>query len=530
MEEPLLHGNEIQGDSLAGFRKDFVSLLFLEFDGTRIADTKRWLKSLTLARLGTVHAFNTAFSLMRRQLQSDPPLHACWLNIGFTAQGLKKILAESEVAKLGVAFNLGAHGRSSFIGDPDNGAPGDPRTWVIGGPKKIPDAMLIIAADHETSVATEVRSIRKQLDDIAPGLSPIRVIYEQAGQTLRGEMKGHEHFGFKDGISQPGIRGRIDSPTQPLLTPRLIDTSDPLGETFSAPGQPLVWPGEFVKGYPEMDLDDPLKPVDKPVDPPWITDGTFLVFRRLYQDVAAFRRFVDYGVNKLTTEGFQAITPERFGAMCVGRWAPGTPIPRAPLVDDHRFAKDQNDANNSFFYDVDTVPVKWNPFTGRNPDVLPPARRDFDGATCPLAAHIRKVNPRDETTEEGDFPRALKHRIIRRGIPYGEQYDPLKPGSEHQDRGLLFIAYQSSIENQFEFLQRQWSNGPDTPRTGGGIDPIIGQNGNGPANGRTVQFIDENGRKVLLAIPERLVIATGGVYLFVPSVSAIQNVLAKVAE
>src|SRR5437879_3031756 len=166
MEEPLLHGAEIQGDSLAGFRKDFVSLLFLRFDAMQIADVKRWLKSVELAPLGTVHAFNTAFSLMKRQLQRDPPLQACWMNMGFTAQGLRKLIDKAEVDKLGVAFNIGAHGRSSFVGDPDNGSPGDPRTWVIGGPEDVPDAMLIIAGDNGSSVVAQVRSIRKELDSI----------------------------------------------------------------------------------------------------------------------------------------------------------------------------------------------------------------------------------------------------------------------------------------------------------------------------------------------------------------------------
>jgi deferrochelatase/peroxidase EfeB len=147
-----------------------------------------------------------------------------------------------------------------------------------------------------------------------------------------------------------------------------------------------------------MDLNDPLKPVQMPVDPAWIRNGSFLVFRRLYQDVAAFTRFIADGVQKLNEAGFPGINVERLGAMCTGRWASGTPILRAPLADDPGFLENTNDAVNSFFYDLDTTPVTWNPSTGRQPDTLPPAKRDFDGVTCPLAAHIRKINPRDETT------------------------------------------------------------------------------------------------------------------------------------
>jgi Dyp-type peroxidase family len=278
-----------------------------------------------------------------------------------------------------------------------------------------------------------------------------------------------------------------------------------------------------------MDLNDPLKPVQMPVDPPWILDGSFVVFRRLYQDVVAFSRFIEDGVRKLTSEGFQGITAERLGAMCTGRWTSGTPILRAPLVDDPRFAVDSNDAVNSFFYDTDTAPVIWSPSSGRQTDTLPPAHRDFDGVTCPLAAHIRKINPRDETTDQGDSTRTLKHRIIRRGIPYGDAYDPAKPGSDRQDRGLLFIAYQSSIEGQFEFLQRTWANVFDAPRTAAGVDPIIGQTGNDDPAQRMIWFVKDDDTRTALSIPERVVFATGGAYLFVPSISAIQNVLTRVS-
>lgn len=118
IEEPLLRGAEIQGDSLAGFRKDHVSLLFLAFDETRIGDVKQWLSTLTIATLDAVHGFNAAFSVMRRALGADPPLHACWMNIGFTAPGLKKLTDPADVEKLGVAFNGGADQRAGLIGDP----------------------------------------------------------------------------------------------------------------------------------------------------------------------------------------------------------------------------------------------------------------------------------------------------------------------------------------------------------------------------------------------------------------------------
>lgn len=520
-DEPLLKGAEVQADILAGFRKDHVSLLFLTFDDARIVEVKRWLSTLTIAPLDTVHAFNAAFSLMRRRLHADPPMHACWMNISFTAEGLRKLVNPDDVAKLGDAFNQGAAVRAALVGDPSNGEPGDPKQWLIGGPKSVPDAMLIIAADHERSVTGEVQAIRDQLDALAPGASPVHIIFEQIGRTRPGNMRGHEHFGFKDGISQPGVRGRIDGPTHPLLTPRLLATADPLATTFGAPGQPLLWPGEFVIGYPRNDPDDPLKNKSDPVDPAWSANGSFLVFRRLYQDVPAFLRFTAEGTKQAAaSHKFDPMDERRFGAMCVGRWASGTPILRAPLKDDTRIVQSQNDAANSFFYDDDTAPVTWDPSTGRKPDTLPAAKRDFDGVSCPLAAHIRKVNPRDETTDQGDNSRTLRHRILRRGIPYGDEFDPKKAGSEKADRGLLFIAYQSSIERQFEFLQQDWVNESDAPRDKGGVDPILGTHG-------LLRLHSDDDTTLDIPVGERLVSATGAAYLFVPSISALRDVIAK---
>ena len=236
--------------------------------------------------------------------------------------------------------------------------------------------MLIVAADHEHSVAAEVRALREQIDALATTTPPIRVMLEQEGNTLRGALRGHEHFGFKDGVSQPGVRGRIDSPTQPLVTPRYIDASDPLGDTFATPGQPLLWPGEFILGYPRNAQDDPLQTISDPIDPAWSKNGSFIVFRRLYQNVPAFLRFIEAGTKKAADHGgFGAMNDARFGAMCVGRWKSGTPILRAPLDDNPHIASSKIDAANSFFFDQDTDPVTWDPSSKRKTDTLPPARR-----------------------------------------------------------------------------------------------------------------------------------------------------------
>jgi deferrochelatase/peroxidase EfeB len=145
---------------------------------------------------------------------------------------------------------------------------------------------------------------------------------------------------------------------------------------------------------------------------------------------------------------------------------------------------------------------------------------DQDGMLMPHAAHIRKVNPR------GSFG-APPVRIIRRGIAYGEPYDPSTddhaPGGKDADRGLLFAAYQASIVRQFEFIQRTWSNDAGFP---GGVNPppghdlIIGQAPSGtrefvvrlPAQPHTIQDIPA------------FITTTGTLYCFSPSISGLKEI------
>jgi hypothetical protein len=56
-------------------------------------------------------------------------------------------------------------------------------------------------------------SVYAQLDriDVLAGTSWTRLGNALEGKT-RGQNRGHEHFGFLDGVSQPGVRGQIDSP------------------------------------------------------------------------------------------------------------------------------------------------------------------------------------------------------------------------------------------------------------------------------------------------------------------------------
>ena len=71
---------------------------------------------------------------------------------------------------------------------------------------------------------------------------------------------------------------------------------------------------------------------------------------------------------------------------------------------------------------------------------------------CPFAAHIRKMNPRNDLSESAIKP----HMILRRGIPFGPEVstEERQSSTTAQERGLLFVCYQSVLSSGFSFLQQ----------------------------------------------------------------------------
>jgi Dyp-type peroxidase family len=490
-QEPLIEISDIQGNILAGFNKNYLSIIFLEIINHQAA--KSWLQKMesSIANCEEVFTFNKLYKIIQKHRGSHTDtVQATWTNIAFSLNGLKKLIKDADQFA-DFPFKEGMCNRSILLGDSiDTNNFGNCSNWLIGGSNNSPDVILVIASDDKNKLCNEVDKIESGLN------SGLRLMFKQLGEAPPEPYRAREHFGFRDGISQPGIRGRLSDNPNDFLTLR----TNPDNPNQGKPGQDLLWPGEFVFGYPTQDPTDPLKPGPiAEAGPSWARNGSFLVFRRLRQDVEGFRNFLQTLATELAKKNpaFAGIYPEAIGAKLMGRWPSGTPILTAPDADIPSVAEDSN-RNNDFEFGEDVL-----------------------GLVCPHAAHIRKAYPRDDLNRTSSEAEVQTHRLLRRGIPFGKPYPD--PG----EKGLLFLAYQTSIERQFEFITRFWMNNPDFRDRGDGYDPIVGQN-NGEGENRSRTFVlpvrNASGvvEKISIDIPKDWVIPTGGGYFFAPSISALK--------
>lgn len=484
-EADLRHGpaaDEIQGNILAGFNKDHQTFLFLQFpttDGQHDGQRARaWLGDLLprVASSRDVATFNEQFSHARANNGGDDPtdLKALWVGLSLTGHGLLALASDLQADLANPAFRLDALTRGAA--EPARIAAlrdDDPADWVVGRADQDIDALVTVAADAPDDLRVELDRQRT----IAARRGVV-VAFEQQGNTLAGHRRGHEHFGFKDGVSQPGVVG--------------FDEADPENpkQKKDHPGTDLLQPGEFLLGYPGEG--GAIRP-----HAPWMENGSFHVFRRLSQDVPAWWAQAETQRQVLLErDPAHPVSPDLLAAKLVGRWRSGTPLANAPDRD-NRSARDRKDDNDFEFVS--------------NP---PEEDDDPEGVKTPRFAHIRKMYPRNDAFADNE-----RHRILRRGIPFGLHFDPAL-GRGHgvdADRGLCFAAFMTSIPDQFEFLQERWANEPNFFDAGDGPDPVIGTD---PVS--TVTLRRSGGITNQLDF-RRFVRTTGAVYLFAPSCSTLRE-------
>ena len=311
------------------------------------------------------------------------------------------------------------------------------------------------------------------------------------------------------------MRGKLLS-GEPVST-RYIAANDPRSKEFAKPGQRLVWPGSFLFGYPR-EVSSALQPGPVALPPlPWMTNGSYLVFRRLAQDVSAFRAAVTRLEDHLRALG-EAVPQDWVAARLVGRWPDGTPLHVSPTGPDQNVSGSPFRVNNFQFQAAQAATPLVN---GSTPTTtLPPVPADIMGYNLPRMSHIRQVNPRDGRSEIGAEHHPSK-LMLRRGITFGPEIEE----EDAEQRGLLFLSYQTSIVEQFKFIQNSWANATARP-VADGLDPIIGQDGTAQDR-RWLRFFSPSRWQRTCPFDGRWVIATGGEYFFAPSLRGLRTLTAS---
>lgn len=413
------------------------------------------------------------------------------LQVAFSHEGLQRFGSDDFVSRgLAVEFTQGMATpfRARDLGDVEESAP---ENWRWGGPSN-PEVHILLCLFAKDQERLEER-IAKFDDSFETG--GLELLHRLDTQ---GNPYDKEHFGFKDGIAQPVV--------------------SELGQ--QGPPENTVALGEFVLGYKNAYDTFPDSPVvDRKKDPlnllpfsdaekgmkDFGRNGTYLVFRQLYQDVPSFWRQIREALHrekeKPKTEDYKLLA-----AKMVGRWPNGNPL----VLEPKREGKELPDVLINRFMFADADP---------------------HGFKCPFGSHIRRANPRDalgDNPKEPSLRISNGHRIIRRGRFFGP---PLAPSftvedlvaaeDDHAERGLQFLCLNANIARQFEFLQHTWLNNTKFPKLFQDPDPILGitdTRSKAPTHDFTIQAKPLRRKVRGLA---RNVHVYGGAYFFLPSFRAL---------
>jgi deferrochelatase/peroxidase EfeB len=330
-----------------------------------------------------------------------------WVTVAFTWNGLAAMgLDAASLATFPEEFRLGMAARAEMLGTTGRNAP---KHWVGGlADPRLHAIVILFARDIE-----ERERCRLEHEKFVAACG-VEVLSSLDLAAIPPFTHAHEHFGYRDRLSEPCVEGAGYEP---------------------APGSGTVLKaGEFFLGYPDQFGLLPELP-----EPEILTrNGSYIAYLRLQQHVGCFRDFLrEQGGG--TPEGEELIA-----AKLMGRWRSGAPLVLAPDKDDPTIASDKTRANN-FNY----------------------GQMDPHGYACPLGSHIRRMNPRDTA------PNIERRRMIRRGGTYGPAL-PEGAAEDGVERGVAAFVGCASLTRQFEFALNVWTNDPQFHELGNERDPIFG--------------------------------------------------------
>ncbi|HEY4086085.1 MAG TPA: Dyp-type peroxidase [Bryobacteraceae bacterium] len=390
------------------------------------------------------------------------------VNIGFTHRGLAALgIPLESLLSFPMEFQQGMQARGDILGDTGKNAAENWDPEWRGG-----QVHAWLAVNARTPEALESRCAEMlHLIETTQGARLVRA-QDACALFIDGQVSTQEHFGYKDGFGNPDFKGaeRRCTPGQ--------------GKLDENGNWQALATGEILLGYADEAGELPPAP-----DPHLLgRNGAFMVYRKLHQNVATFRRYI-------AEKGAQyAGGPEKLSAKFIGRWKDGTPLELSPDAPNPAIVNNE-DTNTNFTY-------------GDDPN----------GAKCPLGAHIRRVHPRDAFGFNGGL--VNRRRIMRRGLTYGKYVPRDQPVNDTDEHGIIFIALNASLYRQFEFVQQQWIEYGNDAHQGNAKDVLMGNHG---GTGRFVVqgTADPNNPPFICGGLPTFVELRGGDYFFIPSLTAL---------
>lgn len=395
---------------------------------------------------------------------------ASTLNIAFTWEGFRKLgLPDATLISFPVEFCQGMRQRHRILGDLGRSGPEHWEPVWQNGQVHLWLAVNALNAEELDKRTAEVIALMRET-----GGARLLATQPASAVYIDGKPTTKEHFGFTDGFGNPDFEG-VERKTVPGQGKLAADGN----------WVPLAT-GEFILGYADEALELPACPV------PYLLgiNGTYMAYRKLHQNVASFRGYLEQK-GKEYPGG-----KEKLAAKFAGRWRDGTPVELSPDHPDPALAADSQRSTN---------------FTYGN---------DLGGPRCPIGSHIRRVNPRDAFGFNGAL--SNRRRIMRRGLPYGEYTPDDQPARDEDEHGIVFMALGASLFRQFEFVQQQWIEYGNDAHLGNEKDPLIGRHEPG-----TDQFLiqgaaDPSNPPFVCANLPQFVEVRGGAYFFLPSLTALR--------
>ena len=330
-----------------------------------------------------------------------------WVTIGFTWNGLRALgVNQDALATFPEEFRQGMAARAEILGT--TGA-NHPENWVGGLASEELHAIVILFARD----VAERERCRQEHREYLLQCDGVKVLSSLDMEAIPPYTYAHEHFGYRDRLSQPVIEGMGEEP---------------------APGSgPAIKAGEFFLGYP----DENGPPAGLPHPEILTRNGSYVAYLRIEEHVGAFRDF-------LRQNGATLEQQEWVAAKLMGRWRSGAPLVLSPDKDDPELGGDMQ-RTNDFNYG------KMDPY----------------GYGCPLGSHIRRMNPRDTAAN------MQRRKMIRRGGTYGPPLPEDKP-DDGIERGIAAFVGCASLVRQFEFAMNVWANDPNFHELGNERDPFVG--------------------------------------------------------